>query len=381
MRDDIVRAKRIVVKVGSSSLTTRAGGIDVDRVSNLVDAVVARKQSGTSVVLVSSGAIAAGLAPLGLKARPSDLATQQASASVGQSLLVAEYARAFGEARITVGQVLLTAQDLLRRAQYRNAQRGLNRLLELGVLPIVNENDTVATDEIRFGDNDRLAALVAQVIHADALLLLSDVDGLYDGPPDRPGTSMISQVRDFAELDQAEIGGTGAAGVGLGGMATKVDAARIATSAGIPTVVTSAAMAHRVIAGDEVGTYFHAASSRIPTRLLWLAHVTTPGGTITLDDGAVSAVVERRLSLLPAGITSVRGSFVAGDAVMLADQNGRDIARGIVNYDAEELPALIGRRTADLVAERGAGFDREVVHRDDMVIMGSSAAIAEVDKS
>ena len=183
MRDDIVRARRIVVKVGSSSLTTRAGGIDVDRVRNLVDAIVARKGAGTSVVLVSSGAIAAGLSPLGLKSRPTDLATQQAAASVGQSLLVAEYAGAFGKANITVGQVLLTAQDLLRRAQYRNAQRGLDRLLDLGVLPIVNENDTVATDEIRFGDNDRLAALVASLVGASTLILLTDTAGVLTADP------------------------------------------------------------------------------------------------------------------------------------------------------------------------------------------------------
>ncbi|NBU85611.1 MAG: glutamate 5-kinase, partial [Actinobacteria bacterium] len=183
MRNDIARAKRIVVKVGSSSLTTRQGGLDEFRLNELVQVIAARMQSDVEIVLVSSGAIAAGLAPLGLQSRPTDLATQQAAASVGQSLLVAQYSSAFSEHKITVGQVLLTASDVIRRAQYRNAQRGLLRLLELGVLPIVNENDTVATDEIRFGDNDRLAALVAHVVQADALFLFSDVDGLYDDVP------------------------------------------------------------------------------------------------------------------------------------------------------------------------------------------------------
>ena len=370
MRNDLASARRIVVKVGSSSLTTRSGGIDVDRVRNLVDAIVARKQSGTQVVLVSSGAIAAGLKPLGLKSRPSDLATQQAAASVGQSLLVAEYAGAFAQADITVGQVLLTAQDVLRRSNYRNAQRGLNRLLELGILPIVNENDTVATDEIRFGDNDRLAALVAQVVQADALFLLSDVDGLYDGPPDQAGTSMIHEVKDFAELADVTIGGTGAAGVGLGGMATKVDAASIATAAGITTVVTSAALADRAIFGEEVGTYFHASPNRTPTRLLWLAHATTPQGTLTIDDGAVVAVVERRLSLLPAGVTAVSGNFQAGDPLDIVASDGRVVARGIVSFDSDELPALIGKKTSQIAAERGEAFDREVIHRDDMIVMG-----------
>lgn len=376
MRSDLTQARRIVVKVGSSSLTTREGGIDVDRVRNLVDAIVARKKSGTQVVLVSSGAIAAGLAPLGLKSRPADLATQQAAASVGQSLLVAEYARAFSAAHITVGQVLLTAQDVLRRAHYRNAQRGLNRLLELGILPIVNENDTVATDEIRFGDNDRLAALVAQVVHADALFLLSDVDGLYDGPPSRAGTSLISEVHDFAELDSIEIGGTGSAGVGLGGMATKVDAAKIATSAGIPTVVTSASLADEAIAGVEVGTYFHATTHRTPTRLLWLAHVTTPQGVLTIDAGAVAAVVERRLSLLPAGVTGVTGNFVAGDPVDVAGPDGI-VARGIVSFDSDEIPDLIGKKTSEIAAQRGVGFDRELIHRDDMIIFDARAVAHE----
>ena len=372
MRQDLASARRIVVKVGSSSLTTRSGGIDVDRVRNLVDAIVARKQSGTQVVLVSSGAIAAGLKPLGLKSRPTDLATQQAAASVGQSLLVAEYAGAFAEAHITVGQVLLTAQDVLRRSNYRNAQRGLNRLLELGILPIVNENDTVATDEIRFGDNDRLAALVAQVVQADALFLLSDVDGLYDGPPDQPGTSMIHEVRDFSELADVTIGGTGAAGVGLGGMATKVDAASIATAAGITTVVTSAALADRAINGEVVGTYFHASPNRTPTRLLWLAHATSPQGTVTIDDGAVAAVVERRLSLLPAGVTAVAGNFQAGDPIDIASTDGRIVARGIVSFDSDELPALIGKKTSQIAAERGEAFDREIIHRDDMIVIGGS---------
>jgi glutamate 5-kinase len=372
MRNDLASARRIVVKVGSSSLTTRSGGIDVDRVRNLVDAIVARKQSGTQVVLVSSGAIAAGLKPLGLKSRPSDLATQQAAASVGQSLLVAEYAGAFAQADITVGQVLLTAQDVLRRSNYRNAQRGLNRLLELGILPIVNENDTVATDEIRFGDNDRLAALVAQVVQADALFLLSDVDGLYDGPPEQAGTSMINEVKDFAELAGVTIGGTGAAGVGLGGMATKVDAASIATAAGITTVVTSAALADRAIFGEEVGTYFHASPNRTPTRLLWLAHATSPQGTLTIDDGAVAAVVERRLSLLPAGVTAVSGNFQAGDPIDIVAMDGRVVARGIVSFDSDELPALIGKKTSQIAAERGEAFDREIIHRDDMIVIGET---------
>ena len=369
MRTEITQAKRIVVKVGSSSLTTRTGGLNVERVGQLVETIADKQAAGVQIVLVSSGAIAAGLSPLGLQSRPTDLATQQAAASVGQSLLVAQYATQFANYGITVGQVLLTAQDVMRRSHYRNAQRGLSRLLELGVLPIVNENDTVATDEIRFGDNDRLAALVAHVVQADALLLLSDVDGLYDGDPSQEGTSLIPLVADFAELAEVNIGGTGSAGVGLGGMTTKVEAARIATTAGIPVVLTAAQYAREALAGEQIGTLFQAQSERVPTRLLWLTYATTPQGQIVIDEGAVEAVIERRLSLLPAGIVSVAGTFVAGDPVDICNQAGQALARGIVSFDSDELPALIGKKTSQIAAEHGNGFDREVIHRDDLALL------------
>jgi len=373
MRDDIVRAKRVVVKVGSSSLTTRHGGLDEVRLNELVQVIAARMQADVEVVLVSSGAIAAGLAPLGLQSRPTDLATQQAAASVGQSLLVAQYSSAFSEHKITVGQVLLTASDVIRRAQYRNAQRGLQRLIELGVLPIVNENDTVATDEIRFGDNDRLAALVAHVVQADALFLFSDVDGLYDDVPSNENAKIINRVADFADIANVTIGGTGSAGVGLGGMATKVKAAQIATAAGIPVVLTATANAEQALAGSEIGTYFAPATERLSTRLLWLLHATTSLGSLVLDSGAVDAVVNRRMSLLPAGISSVDGNFVAGDAVDLVDESGAVLARGIVSFDATELPALLGKRTTDISLEFGEGYDREVIHRDDLVLIDHTA--------
>lgn len=371
-RSAIVDAHRIVVKVGSSSLTSERGGVDDERVHALVRALADRRARGTQVVLVSSGAIATGFPSLGLSARPRDLATQQASASVGQGMLLARYTQAFSGFGVTVGQVLLTSDDVTRRNHYRNAQRTLFRLLELGVLPIVNENDTVATDEIRLGDNDRLAALVAHVVQADALVLLSDVDGLYDAPPHRPGASFIPEVRQLSDLDRIRIGGAGAAGVGLGGMTTKVQAATIATSAGIPTLVASAEQSGLALADASVGTVFHATGTRASTRMLWLEHATTPSGTLTLDDGAVEAVTIRRASLLPAGITAVDGTFVAGDPVDLLDQNGHIIARGLVNFDARELPELLGRSTRDLARERGPEYEREVVHRDDMVIWSSS---------
>jgi glutamate 5-kinase len=239
-RPDIAGSPRTVVKIGSSSLTTKHGTIDDARIAALTEAIAARTTSGHQVLLVSSGAIATGMAPLGLSKRPKDLATQQAAASVGQGLLIARYTEAFSKHRLGVGQVLLTADDLMRRVHYRNAQRTLDRLLELGVVPIINENDTVATDEIRFGDNDRLAALVAHVSRASALILLSDVDGLYDGDPRRGGARKIAVVTGPRDLETVKAGKAGASGLGRGGMSTKVDSALIATSAGIPTVVTSA---------------------------------------------------------------------------------------------------------------------------------------------
>jgi glutamate 5-kinase len=369
VREKVASATRIVVKVGSSSLTTAAGGIDPERVRALVDALAGARARGAEVVLVSSGAIAAGLAPLALPRRPRDLATQQAAASVGQGLLVHRYNEEFARHGIIAGQVLLTVDDVTRRSHYRNAYRTFAKLLELGVLPVVNENDTVATSEIRFGDNDRLAALVAHLVHADLLLLLSDVEGLYDGHPALDGTTMIDAVLSEADLDAVDIGGTGAAGIGTGGMHTKVEAARIATGAGIHVVLTSAAHAEEALAGESVGTVFHPTGRRRPTRLLWLAHATEGKGRIYLDAGAVRALTERRASLLPAGITRVTGSFVGGDPVDLVDPDGVPVARGLVNYDADELPDLLGRSTRELARDLGASYEREVVHRDDLVLL------------
>jgi glutamate 5-kinase len=417
VRADIATAARIVVKVGSSSLTTPDGEIDGEAIAALAAALAARRQArpgagpgpghitgpspdpgpgrvtglspdpgpgrvtgpggdvSTQLVLVSSGAIASGLVPLGLSRRPSDLATQQAAASVGQGLLIGRYTAAFARHGIRTGQVLLSADDLMRRTHYRNAQRTLDRLLELGVLPVVNENDTVATDEIRFGDNDRLAALVAHVTRAGALILLSDVDGLYDGDPRRGLAQRITEVRDPTDLDGIRLGRAGRAGTsggqgpGVGGMATKVEAAMIATAAGIPTVVASAASAPAALAGAPVGTYFAASGRRLATRLLWLKHAAVARGSLHLDAGAVEAVVARRASLLPAGITGADGAFEAGDPVNLLDESGRIVARGLVNYDAAEIPGIMGRSTRWLASKLGPEYQREVVHRDDLVIL------------
>ena len=371
LREDVLNARRIVVKVGSSSLTTASGGLDADRVDALVDVLAKSRTSTTEVVLVSSGAIAAGLAPLGLAERPRDLARQQAAASVGQGLLMARYTASFARYGLRVGQVLLTAEDASRRAHYRNAFRTLEQLLAMGAVPVVNENDTVATAEIKFGDNDRLAAIVAHLVRADLLVLLSDVDGLYDGDPSRPGSSRVGEVHGPGDLAGIEIGSAGKAGVGTGGMVTKVDAARIATGAGIPVVLTAARFAADALAGRETGTLFHRTGRRSADRLLWLEHASAPRGAVRLDAGAVRAVVERRSSLLAAGVTGVEGEFVPGDPVDLLDENGNIIARGLVNFDVRELPLLLGRSSRDLARELGPAYEREVVHRDDLVVLPS----------
>ncbi|WP_239000938.1 glutamate 5-kinase [Jiangella asiatica] len=373
-RSAVATAPRVVVKVGSSSLTTAHGGLDDGPVASLVDALAKARAAGREVVLVSSGAIAAGLAPLGLPRRPRDLARQQAAASVGQGLLMAHYTAAFAGHGLRVGQVLLTVDDVTRRSHYRNAYRTLHQLLALGVVPIVNENDTVATHEIRFGDNDRLAALVAQLVHADLLVLLSDIDGLYDGNPHRAGSTRIADVHDPTDLAGVDIGSAGRSGLGSGGMVTKVEAATIATGSGVDVVLASAPQVSAVLDGDPVGTWFHRRASRRATRLLWLEHATDGMGSLTLDAGAVRAVVERGASLLPAGIIAVDGTFTAGDPVDLLDEAGHAVARGLVNYDAAELPALLGRSTKDLARELGPEYEREVVHRDDLVLLGSPPA-------
>ena len=368
VRDDIARARRVVVKVGSSSLTTIDGGLDEAKLIALTDVIGAHRSAGHEVILVSSGAIAAGLEPMGLRRRPRDLASQQAAAGVGQGLLMAAYTRALGRYDLVPGQVLLSADDLIRRTQYKNAQRAIDKLLALGTLPIVNENDAVATEEIRFGDNDRLAALVAHLAHADALVLLSDVDALYSGPPDLPGSRLIDRVHGPRELDEIAIGGVGTAGTGTGGMATKVEAAIMVADSGIPAVLTSAPQAASALAGEPVGTYFAVTHRRRGTRLLWLRHLARTFGSVTIDRGAETAVLSRGTSLLAAGVTSCRGDFEAGDPVEIRNLDDEVIARGMSNFSSDELPLMFRSTTEELGTRLGNDYRKEVIHRNDLVL-------------
>ena len=369
-RSDVKSAKRIVIKVGSSTLTGNAGsGLNSAAVDALVDTIAALRADGKEVVLVSSGAIAAGLAPLGLTSRPKDLATAQAAASVGQGRLIADYNRSFSRHSLVSSQVLLTIDDVVRRSHYQNAQRTLLKLLQLDVTPIINENDSVGVQEIRFGDNDRLAALVAHLVNADLLILVTDVDGLYDAPPSHAHSKRISEVKDVTVMRDIEIGGVGSSGVGSGGMVTKIEAARIATGAGVAMLLTTLEQLTDAIAGEDYGTIFHAIHDKRPSRLLWLAHAATPHGKLILDQGATIAIKERGVSLLAAGVTAIEGEFLAGDTVELISDHGQVIARGLVAFDSTEIPQMLGRSTKELAAELGAEYERELVHRDDLVLI------------
>ncbi|NLS08620.1 glutamate 5-kinase [Nesterenkonia sp. MY13] len=365
MNFDITSAKRLVIKVGSSSLTTLDGGISVQSLNRLVDACQKLRDRGTEVVLVSSGAIAAGLAPLRMERRPHDLAAQQAAAAVGQGELMAHYSRAFAHHGAQTGQLLLTVEDLIRRSTYVNALRALEKLLALGVVPIINENDAVATAEIRFGDNDRLAALTANLIHADGIILLSDVDALYSGPPSEGG-KRISRISSPEDLEGVTLGPRGRAGIGTGGMTTKVEAAQLVTANGIPARLTSAAQAPALFDGEEIGTLFLPRGKRRGARSAWLAHLANSQGSITIDDGAVEAVIGDRRSLLAAGITSVGGEFEAGDVVEIRDPAGEVRARGLTSFSASETRQMQGKKTAQLGEELGEDYQRPVIHTDDM---------------
>ena len=353
------RAKRIVVKVGSSSLTLPDGNLNEVQLAELAAVLSAAHVRGQQVVLVSSGAAAAGLAPLGLNGKPSEMPLHQAAAMVGQTRLLAAYQSEFAKAGITIGQVLLTAEDVVNRRHYANAQSALSTLLSLGIIPIVNENDAVVTDELRFGDNDRLAALTSHLVDADALILLTDVDGLYTAPPRVPGARLISEVSALGQLEGLEITGHGS-NVGTGGMRTKVDAADLACSGGVSVLLTSAENIGPALEGQNVGTWVHPTGRRSSARHLWLEHAAQVRGKIIVDDGAAAALRRRGTSLLPVGVMAVAGRFAAGDLVEIREPGGRVIGRGLSGFSSEDLARIAVNR------EEAHGL-RPVVHVNDLV--------------
>ena len=361
--------RTVVAKIGSSSLTDAGGGVDTAAVDALCAEVAALHALGHSVVLVSSGAIAAGWSAMGGGPRPSDPATLQAVSAVGQPRLMRVYDDALGRHGLAVGQVLLAPLDFIHRQQYLHARRTLARLLELGVVPVVNENDATSDDEIRFGDNDRLAALVAHLVAADLLVLLTDTAGLLTADPRT--TAEASLIEEVVEVDkelEALAGGPGTE-VGSGGMASKLAAAKIAAWSGVETVIADAArpgvLRGAVLGEPGVGTVFRPRGRRLPARKLWIAFAVAAAGSLVVDEGARLALVEREASLLPAGVVSVSGRFDADDAVEIAGPDGVVFAKGLARHSAERIASWAGRRTTELPE----ALPHEVVHRDDLVVL------------
>ena len=369
-------ASRIVVKIGSSSLTREDGGLDLNRIDAVARLVSRWRGRDREVVIVSSGAVAAGLDPLGFSAKPKDLPSVQAAAAMGQGLLMARWTAAFQAHHLDAAQVLLTTDDVMRRDHYTNVRASLTRLLGLGVVPILNENDAVTTRELRFGDNDRLAALIAQMITADALVLLTDVDGLYTAPPDHPGSQLIERVAGVDDLMSVLVTGAGSR-VGTGGMATKVQAAMLATASGIGVQLASANDLQAVLEGTHVGTWFEPSAQRPTSRRLWIAHVAPSRGEIIVDEGAARAITEGKKSLLVAGVHSVLGHFEAGDVVDVASPTGL-IARGVSGYDSDTLAEVAGAGMEQLAA---AGYEhpRPAIHRDDLAVLGDAFSAMGAD--
>lgn len=357
-RDAVAGAKRLVVKVGSSSLTGPDGRTDPARIDAIAEALEARMARGSDLILVSSGAVASGMGPLGLHARPTDLATKQAAAAVGQVRLAQEWARSFARFGRTTAQLLLTSSDAGDRTRARNAQRTIDRLRQLSAIPIVNENDTVATSEMRFGDNDRLAAIVSHLSYCDALVLLSDVDGLYDRNPAEPGAAFVPEVWSGNDLRGVAAGEGG--GLGTGGMASKVSAARLASRGGVPVLLAAADDISAALGAADVGTAFAPRGQRIASWKFWALYAADATGVLRIDAGAVRAVTEGRKSLLPVGITAAEGEFAAGDIVDIVGPAGEIIGRGEVSFDAEDLALVLGRTMAELPD----AYKRPVIHAD-----------------
>lgn len=356
---------RIVIKIGSSSLTTPTGRLNQNCIDEISALIGQARQDGHQLAVVSSGAIAAGITPLGLDQRPRDLALAQATAAVGQGRLMAEWSDALAMNAVVGAQVLLSAQELFKRQNYNNAQRSLEMLATMGAVAIINENDAVATDEIRFGDNDRLAAIVSHLIKADKMILCTDVDGLYTAPPSQPGARLIRQVRSAADLDGIDLEGAGSK-LGTGGMVTKVASAQIAAANGTQAQLIATAQLEQALAGEDVGTTFLVTGKRRSRRYLWLAYAATSRGRLILDKGAVKAITEGKKSLLAAGITQVEGVFGPGAVVELANRRGAVIAKGRSAYSSEQILELIQAHQQSSEAKLAGQETRPapVVHRD-----------------
>ncbi len=363
---------RVVIKIGSNLLTDKAGRINQRRIHSFAREISELSEKSFEIVMVSSGAIASGLRKLGLKTKPKEIRKKQATAAVGQPLLMWMYEQYFLKYKKHIAQILLTRDDLSNRIRYINAKNTILTLLEMGVIPIINENDTVATDEIKFGDNDQLAALVSGLIEANQLIILSDVEGLYTSDPKKdPEAKIIKHVKDFSK-ELEDIAKPTSTGYGTGGMYSKVIAAKKATSFGIPVHIVSGRKygnIKAVLEGKDRGTFFEPVKDRVTSRKGWIAYATRAKGNIYIDEGAVKALLKNGKSLLPSGIKKVEGDFDLGDAVYCIDEKGQRIAKGLVNYSSCEIKLIKGKKSTEIEKILGYKYADEVIHRDNLVIL------------
>ncbi len=366
----LAHVKRVVIKIGSGVISN-TDGLDLDRIATLCADVHQLRQRGYEVILVSSGAVAAGKADLGIVGKPKTIPLKQAAAAIGQSRLMRAYKDALRIHGLKAGQVLLTRDDLANRRRYLNARNTLMTLLEYGIVPIINENDTVVVDEIRFGDNDNLSAMATNLVEAQLLVILSDVDGLYNSDPrHNPDASLISEVERLTPDIEAMAGCEGT-DLGTGGMTTKLKAAKRATLYGAGTAIINGRTPHNLLYlfdGHELGTYFLPARDPMAARKHWIAFTKKPKGRLILDEGAQKAVTERGKSLLPSGILKIDGSFERGDAVRLCNHDGTEFAKGVTNYTSAELSRILGKKTKEIETILGYQYGDEIVHRDNLVM-------------
>ena len=371
-REVLRKVGRIVVKVGSSILASKERGLHRTVFSHLAKDISSLKHQGYEIILVSSGAIAAGMEKLGFQNRPQTITQKQAAAAIGQSLLMSVYDGYFSRHQQTVAQVLLTHDDLSHRKRFINARNTLLALLKLEIIPIINENDTVAVDEIKVGDNDNLSALIANLIEGDLLIILTDIDGLCDSDPRyNPQAVCIPLIEDVDAGMEGILGGTGGEWR-VGGMVTKIEAARKVSRFGIPTVIargTREGILQQILSGKEVGTLILPKARVLSSRKGWIAFHLKPKGEIIVDEGAKKAICQRGKSLLPSGITKVQGAFDRGDSVSCIGPRGKEFARGLVNYNASELDRIKGLRSLQIERTLGFKYSDEVIHRDDLVVL------------
>lgn len=379
-RETLGEAKRIVVKLGTSTLTHATGKLNFWRIEKLIRSISDLQNQGRQMILVTSGAVGAGMEKLGLTEKPRTIPEKQAAAAVGQGVLMQVYEKIFSEYGQTVAQVLLTSEVSVVRSRYANSRNTLLTLLDKGVIPIINENDAVAIDELKIGDNDRLSAMVASIVEADLLIILSDVDGVYtDNPMKNPKAKLISEIADITPEIEALSGETGSK-TGTGGMATKIQAAKIAVSSGVAMVIANSAreeIIRHILTGTFKGTFFSSRENRLQIRKRWLAFGARLCGSITVDEGCAEALLADGSSLLPTGILLVDGNFEEGNTIQIKTEAGREIARGIANYSSEEIAKIKGCHTQEICECLGYKTYDEVIHRDNLVLLVSSGKMGE----